>query len=185
MVESTAVPEVAGVPTLPLSLAAVGVAGPSCSLVPLTSTGLSALRTDDNLALPPMLARVRGAAVVFVAGLVSTFSWPCALLEELAVGRVMRAKKLSSAWMAFGAGFLVGTLVFSDPLFTVSEDVLAPPSEALAVDEALTLREEIVLSTGLVFSCFAANEAVGAVRRDDTLIARPGDLGPLRIGRLQ
>lgn len=174
--------EVAGVPTLPLSLVAVGVAGPSCSLVPLTLTGLSALCTDDSLALLSMLARVRGAAAGFVAGLVSAFSWPCALLEELAVGRVMRAKKLSSAWIAFGAAFLAA---FSDPFFTVCEETLAPPSEALAVDDALILREEIALSTGLTFSCFAAEEAVGAVRREDTLIARPGDLGPLRIGRLQ
>lgn len=114
--------------------------------------------------------------------LASTFS--CALLAVLAVGRVMRDKKLSSALTGFDA-----LSREDDGLAAVEFDrarVLLVPAVAdkdPLVDARIEWRPEGfegAAAAGFAdldaSSCLAAEDAVGAVRRDDNSATRVGNL---------
>lgn len=113
---------------------------------------------------------------------VSVFS--CILLAELAVGRVMRERKLSSAFTGFGilgreeVGFVA--VVFdrpSEPPIPAMDD-LNPLVDARMECRAVAfcggaILEPVVFDTS---SCLAAEDAVGAVRREGRSTTRVGAL---------
>lgn len=110
---------------------------------------------------------------VLLGGLL-TSTLSCVLLAELAVGRIMRARKPSSAALVRerDSGFLVA----ADEAGRVVEDLaagLAPSKDARGC--LWVLGGGLAATAGLA-SCLAADAAVGAVRFDDSFVGRADGL---------
>jgi len=90
-------------------------------------------------------------------------------LAELAVGRIILARKLSSPPVDFdmldrGAGFCAVEFDRARELFVAAAGGFEPPTEDRREVRGAGLLEGTGLVSGFVSPCFAADDAVGAVR---------------------
>lgn len=106
----------------------------------------------------------------------------CTLLAELAVGLIIRARKLSSGPLGALAGLLsvfLGTLAVDASDDRAAGFVVAAGARVWGRLATAGLETDTEALDGCE-SCLAAEAAVGAVRCEDTLIGRVGDRG--RVG---